>query len=98
MQNVYLTEKSGTLKNIKNLLSYIALGKEILRFGDIAIEKNKFYCNKIPVFLKDEDIEKVLVSNKTSFGEKSYKYFIGFFYNDDKVKLLNIMLPKQARL
>ena len=45
-------------------------------------------------FLGDADIEKVLVSNKFSFGEKIYKYFIGYLYNDNKVKPLNIMLPK----
>ena len=26
------------------------MGKEILTFGDIEIEKNKFYCHKTPVF------------------------------------------------
>ena len=46
------------------------MGKEILTFGGIEIEKNKFYCNKTPIFLKDEDMEKVLVSNKISFGGK----------------------------
>ena len=35
-------------------------------------------------FLKDVDIEKVLVSYKVSFGEKNYKYFIGYWYNDYK--------------
>ena len=54
---------------------------------------NKFYRNKI---LKDVDTEKVLVSNKISFGEKKYKYFISYLYNDDKVKLLNTMLPKTS--
>ena len=44
----------------------------------------------------DADIEKVLVSNKFSFGEKIYKYFIGYLYNDNKVKPLNIMLPKTS--
>ena len=61
--------------------------------GDIEIGINKFYCNKT---LKDVDTEKVLVSNKISFGEKKYKYFISYLYNDDKVKLLNIMLPKTS--
>ena len=37
---------------------------------NIEIEKNKFYCNKSPVLLKGVDIEKVLVSNKISSGEK----------------------------
>ena len=35
----------------KNLLSHIKMGKEILTFGDIEIEKNKFYCHKCPIFL-----------------------------------------------
>ena len=42
------------------------------------------------------DIEKVLVSNKISFGEKNYKHFIGYLYNVNKVKPLNIMLPKAS--
>ena len=42
----------------------------------------------------DVDIEKVLVSKKTSFGEKNYKYFIGYLYDNYKVKPLYIMLPK----
>ena len=29
------------------------MGKEILMFGDIEIEKSKFYCHKSPIFLKD---------------------------------------------
>ena len=39
---------------------------------------------------------KKLVFNKISFGEKSYKYFIGYLYNDDKVKPLHLMLPKTS--
>ena len=50
----------------------------------------------IPVHLRDVDIEKLLVSNKISFGEKNYKYFIGYLYNDRKVKPLHIMLPKTS--
>ena len=46
--------------------------------------------------MRDVDIEKVLVSNKISFGEKNYKYFIGYLYNDNKVKPLHIMLPKTS--
>ena len=30
------------------------------------------------MFLKDVDIEKVLLSNKMSFSEKNYKYFNGY--------------------
>ena len=72
------------------------MGKEILTFGDIEIEKNKFYGDKIPIFLNNVDIEKALVSNKISFGDKNYNYLIGYLYNNDKVKPLNIMLPKTS--
>ena len=39
------------------------MGKEILKFGDIEIEK-KIINSRKSYFLKDVDIEKVLVSNK----------------------------------
>ena len=45
--------------------------KEILTFGDSDIEKNKFYHNKTPVFLKDVDIEKVLVSTRFPLVKKT---------------------------
>ena len=64
------------------------MGKKILTFWDIKVEKNKFYHRKTPIFKKDVDIEKVSVSNKISFGEKNYKYFIGYLYNDHKVEPL----------
>ena len=69
------------------MLSHIKIGREILMFGDIKIEKNEFYRHKSPIFLRDVDIEKVLVSNKIFFSEKDYRYFTGYLYNDDQVKL-----------
>ena len=36
------------------------------------------------------------MSKKISFGEKNYKCFIGYLYNGNKVKPLNIMLPKTS--
>ena len=56
--------------------------------------KKKKYRPKSPIFFKDVGIEKVLVSNKISSGEKDYRNFIGYLYNDHKVKRLHIMLPK----
>ena len=42
MENIDL--KKWSIIKHKNLLSHIKIGKEILMFGDIEIEKNKFYC------------------------------------------------------
>ena len=73
------------------------MGKEILTFADIEIKKNKnFYRYKSHVPLRDIEIEKVLVSNKISFGEKNYKYLMINLYNDDKFKSLHIMLPETS--
>ena len=41
-----------------------------MTFGDIEIEKNRFYHNKIPILLKDVDIDKLSVSNKISMVKK----------------------------
>ena len=62
------------------------MSKEILMFGNTEIEKKNFYRSEIPIFLKNVDIKKVLVSSKIYFGEKNYKYFIGYLYNYYKVK------------
>ena len=72
------------------------MAKEILMFGNIEIEKNKFYQHVNPIFLTDVDIEKALVFHKISFGEKNYKDFIGYLYNGNKAKPLNIMLPETS--
>ena len=37
-----------------------------------------------------------MVSNNISFGEKDYKYLIGYSHNNHKVKPLHIMLPKTS--
>ena len=58
--------------------------------------KKKIYHHKSRIFLEDRDIEKVLVSNKISFSKETYKYFIGYLYNDHKVKPSYIMLPKKS--
>ena len=45
------------------------------------------YHNKTPIFLKDVDIEKVLVSDKIYFDGKNYILY--YMYNDHKVKLIS---------
>ena len=68
----------------------------MVTFGNIDIRKNKLYRHKTPIDLGDVDIEKVLVSKKISFGENNYKYYIVYLQNGNKVKPLNIMLPKTS--
>ena len=70
MQNADFTIKSETSWNINNLFSCIKMNEEILKSGNIEIQKNKFYHYKTPIIFEDLDIEKVLVSNKISSGKK----------------------------
>ena len=47
--------------------------------------------------LIDIDINKLVVSNKISFGKKSFKYFISW-KDADKIKPLCIFLPKTVHI
>ena len=38
----------------------------------------------------------ILASNKISSDEKNYKYFIDYLYDDYKIKLLYLMLPRTS--
>ena len=70
------------------------MGKEILTFGNIEIEKKiNFTTIRLQFFFLgwggwgwDVDIVKALVFNKISFGEKNYKYFIGYLYDGYTIK------------
>ena len=48
--NANLIEKSRTLWNVKNLFSYIKMAKEILTFGNIETDNNKFNYHKNRIF------------------------------------------------
>ena len=52
--------------------------------------KKKLYRHKSPNFLKDVDIEKIVVL------EKIYKHFIGCLHNDYNITPLHTMLPKTS--
>ena len=52
--------------------------KTILKFGETEIQKQ----HKRPISIKIIDINKIVTSNKVSFGKKGFKYFIG--YKDSK--------------
>ena len=57
--------------------AYIKMEK-VINFGDIEIQRQEFYQHKGPISIKIIDIDKIVVSNEVSFGEKGFKYFIGY--------------------
>ena len=59
------------------------------------IEKQEFHQYERPISIKNININKIIVSNKFSFGKKGFKYFIG--YEDaNKIRPLCIFLPKMS--
>ena len=59
-------------------------------------KKRDFTCYKSPALLSDVYIKKVSGSNKITSAKKINKHFIGYLYNDHKVKPLNMLLPKTS--
>ena len=53
--------------NLSNI-AYVKMENTIIKFGDIEIEKLKFHQHKRPISIKNIDINKIVVSNKVSFG------------------------------
>ena len=47
----------------------------------------------LPLLLLKKIIIK-LVPSKIYFGKKNFQYFTGYLYDDYKIKMLHIMLPK----
>ena len=67
----------------------------IIKFGDIETKKHKFHQYHKPISIKSIDINKIVISNKVSFGKKGFKYFIGY-KDTKKIRLLRIFLPKMS--
>ena len=76
--------------------SYIKMEKTIIKFEDIEIKKEKFHQHKRLISIKKKiHINKIVLSNKVSFGQKGFKCFIGF-KDSTKMKPLCIFLPKMS--
>ena len=52
--------------------------EKIIKFGDNEIQKQTFHQHKRPISIKNIDTNKMVLSNKVSFGKKGFKYFIGY--------------------
>ena len=69
------------------------MGKQIIKFDDTEIEEYQFHQYKILILINVTDINKIIVSNKFSFGKEDFKYFIA--YKDNKKnKPLCIFFPE----
>ena len=54
------------------------MDKNIIKFDDTKIEMYKFHQQKSLIFIDNIDINKIVVSNKVSFGKNGFRYVIGY--------------------
>ena len=67
------------------------MGGKVIDFGDKQINKKDFYNDKKQFKIKDIDINKILVSEPESYGNKNAKkYIIG--YSNDVIRPIRIFL------
>ena len=67
--------------------------KTVIKFGDVKSTKQKFHQHKLPISIKNIDINKIVVSNKVFFGKKVFTYFIG--WKDDKGLDFHVYFPQK---
>ena len=58
------------------------MNKVVLTFDNIDIGKCKFHYFKHPIDINNVNIDKTLISNRVSFDNKRFKYFIGYKDNE----------------
>ena len=69
------------------------MGGKVIDFGDKQINKKNCYNNNKQFKIKDIDINKILVSQPESYGNKNAKkYIIG--YSNHVIRPIRIFLPQ----
>ena len=72
------------------------MNNKIMTFEHIEIEKQKFRGLENPMSINHVNIDRMIIPNGVSFGEKVFKDFIVYENNYEKTMTLYIMLPKMS--
>ena len=72
------------------------MSEQILRFGDIAVNKNEFHASKQAIALDLVNTNEIVVSDKFKHSDDGSKYFIGYLHDDDLIRSLCIILPQMS--
>ena len=66
-----------------------------LVFNDIEVNKKDFYVSKQAILLNLVDVNNIVISKKVKNNNDTYKYFIGYNY-ENKIRQLYIILPQMS--
>ena len=72
------------------------MSSQKIKFGDIEVDKKKFYSSKEAILLDFVDLSKIVVSSRWKLNDTTYKYFCGYL-NNDVIKPLCVILPQMSR-
>ena len=68
---------------------------EILSCGETCIDENAFHNNKSSISINEVKINRIVLFDKTSYGNKgSFKHYIGYRHKDGTFSPLNVKLPQ----
>ena len=59
---------------LKEVITIYKMGKEIITFSNIEVEKHKFHQHKSPISIYDLNLDRIVVSNRVAFGKSGFKY------------------------
>ena len=73
------------------------MGKQTLKFYDIAVNKKEFYASKQAIPLNVINTSNMVVSYRIKHDDDGFKYFIGYLRDDDDaIRPLCIILPQMS--
>ena len=72
------------------------MSEQILKFGDILVNKKEFHASKQAIALDLVDTNKIVVSDKFKHNDDDFKCFIGYLHDDDVITPLRIILPQMS--
>ena len=68
------------------------MSKQILKFGDIVVNKKEFHACEQAIALNLVNANKIVISDKFKHSDDGSKFFIGYLHNDDVIIPLCIFL------
>ena len=71
------------------------MGKKILKFNNIRLNKKEFHKSKQPIDLMSVNADQIVLSDKFKHSEEGFKYFIGY-EKGEIAKPLCIILPQMS--
>ena len=72
------------------------MSKQTLMFNDIEVNKKDLYASEKAIPLNLVNTNNIVISYRVKQSNDTYKYFIGYLYDDGVIKPLSVILPQMS--